>query len=45
MSALLRLPLCVLPLFVVPLLIASHLLLFAKARDVAGEAGRGRQAL
>jgi hypothetical protein len=40
MSELLRLPLCVLPLFVVPLLIASHLLLFAKAREV--ETGRLR---
>jgi hypothetical protein len=34
MSELLRLPLSVLPTFLVPLIIASHLLLFAKAREV-----------
>ena len=38
MSELLRLPLCVLHLFVVPPLIASHLLLFAKARGACGGA-------
>jgi hypothetical protein len=39
MSALLRLPLCLLPTFLVPILIASHVLLFAKIRRARGSAG------